>query len=74
MTPTQPMTTIMEKFPMTNFSGMDNKATIIEKLQESKENYKEAIAHRKELCHKFLLERANIAQNGNLTMESAINS
>jgi uncharacterized protein with von Willebrand factor type A (vWA) domain len=38
MTLTQPMITIMEKFLTTNFSGMNDKATIIEKLQESKEN------------------------------------
>jgi hypothetical protein len=68
-TPTQPMINVMEKFPMTDFSGFNNKTTIIEKLQESKEKYKEA----KELRHEFLLERAEIAhQNGNLTMEAAI--
>jgi hypothetical protein len=72
-TPTQPMLNIMEKFPTTDFSGMNDKPTIIEKLQESKEKYKEAIAHGKELRHEFLLERANIAhQNGNLTIEAAI--
>jgi hypothetical protein len=52
---------------------MNNKATIIEKIQESKEKYKEAIAHGKELHHEFLLERAHIAhQNRNLAMEAAI--
>jgi hypothetical protein len=67
------MLNIMEKFPKTDFAGMNDKPTIIEKLQESKEKYKEAIAHGKELRHEFLLERANIAhQNGNLTMEAAI--
>jgi hypothetical protein len=72
-TPTQPMLNSMEKFTDTNFSGMGDKPTIIEKIQESKEKYKEAIAHSKELHHEFLLERANIAhQNGNLTMEAAI--
>jgi hypothetical protein len=72
-TPMQPMLNIMEKFTDTDFSGMDDKPTIIEKLRESKENYKEAIAHSKELRHEFLLERADIAhQNGNLSMEAAI--
>jgi hypothetical protein len=72
-TPTQPMINIMERFPTIDFSGFNNKTSIIEKLQESKERYKEAIAHRKELHHEFLLERAKIAhQNGNLTMEAAI--
>jgi hypothetical protein len=72
-TPTQPMINIMERFLMTDFSGFDNKTTIIEKLRESKERYKEAIAHGKELLHEFLLEKAEIAhQNGNLTMEAAI--
>jgi hypothetical protein len=72
-TPMQLMVNIMEKFTDTDFSGMDDKLTIIEKLQESKENYKEAIAHGKELHHEFLLERADIAcQNGNLSMEAAI--
>jgi hypothetical protein len=44
-TPMQPMINIMEKFPTTDFSGMNDKPTIIEKLRESKEKYKEAIAH-----------------------------
>jgi hypothetical protein len=58
--PTQPMTTMMGKLPTTDFSGMNNKASILEKLLESKENYREAIAHRKELCHKFLLNNNSV--------------
>jgi hypothetical protein len=37
-TPMQLMLNIMEKFTDTDFSGMGNKPTIIERLRESREN------------------------------------
>jgi hypothetical protein len=39
-TPTKPMTTIMNKYPMNDYSGMKDKTTIIKNLQESKEQYR----------------------------------
>jgi hypothetical protein len=54
-------------------TGMDDKNTIIQRLHDSKEKYKEAIARGKEIRHDFLLERAQIAhENGSLTIETAI--
>jgi hypothetical protein len=54
-------------------TGHQDIPSILEKLWESKETYKDAIAKGKELQHQFLLERAKIAaNNSNQTLETAI--
>jgi hypothetical protein len=54
-------------------TGMDGKDIIIQRLHDSKENYKDAIARGKDIRQDFLLERALIArENGTQTIETAI--
>jgi hypothetical protein len=67
------MTKIMLKYPNMDTSGYQDIPSSLEKLQESKETYKDAIAKGKELQYEFLLERAKIAaNNSNQTLEMAI--
>jgi hypothetical protein len=71
--PTQPMEKIINWYPSMDTAGMDDKITIIQRLQDSKEKYREAITRGKEIQHEFLLERAEIAcENSTLMIETAI--
>jgi hypothetical protein len=71
--PTTPMEITITNYPNMDTSGMHDKPAILEELRACKENYKQAIAKGKELQHKFLLERAEIAANNNdQTLETAI--
>jgi hypothetical protein len=72
-TPTPPMARIISKYPNMDTTGHQDIPSILEKLQESKETYKDAVAKGKELRHQFRLERAEIAaNNSNQTLETAI--
>jgi hypothetical protein len=63
----------MAKHPAMDTSGIDNQPTILDKLRQSKETYREAIAKGNELHHEFLPERADIAsRNNNQMLETAI--
>jgi hypothetical protein len=71
--PTQPMQKIINRYPNMDIIGMDDKDTIIQRLYDSKEKYKDAIARGKEIRHDFLVKRAQIAhKNSTLTIETAI--
>jgi hypothetical protein len=64
---------IINWYPNMDTTGMGDKNTIIQRLHDSKEKYKEAIARGKEIRHDFLLERTQIAhENGSLTIKAAI--
>jgi hypothetical protein len=70
---TPPMARIISKYPNMDTTGYQDIPSILEKLQESEETYKDAIARGKELRHQFLLNRAEIAaNNSNQTLETAI--
>jgi predicted small secreted protein len=67
------MEKIINCYPNMDTTGMEDKPTIIQKLQDSKEKYREAIAKGKQIRHEFLLERAEIAhENGSQTIKAAI--
>jgi hypothetical protein len=72
-TPKPPMKHIMSRYPKMDTAGLDKRPTIIHHLKQSKETYRDAIAKGKELCHAFLLEKAEIAAlNNSQTQETAI--
>jgi hypothetical protein len=50
------MEKIINQYPNMDTAGMDDKITIIQRLQDSKEKYREGITKGKEIQHKFLLE------------------
>jgi hypothetical protein len=71
--PTQPIKKIINQYPNMDTTGMEDIPIIIQRLCNSKEKYREAIAKGKQIQHDFLLERAEIThENSNQTIEAAI--